>query len=283
MKNIYGTIGYTVLKNTNNNNKIIVLADSHNTLPNCTDPTNIAKWFKSKFNTSKILLEEVPRDGFKLEELWPGSPHTQELKNLFINNANIIQPVDIRPYLIPFSWELINEPNDDSNIILKQYIRDIDNFYSLKLSYFIDKLDNYKPNNLIHTKLGKHFIIIKKNYGNFLVNYKKYINLPIKKIYSKNPSVFYQINTILDEIMEWYICANIILNETKPIIIHAGLAHSEKIIRWLLIQYDYLILNRYGINSLDEIINKNTNISGCVQLPTDIDMQFGGVVNYTNH
>ena len=83
MKNIYGTIGYTVLKNISTNNKIIILADMHDTLPSCTNQTNISDWFKSKFKSSKILLEEVPREGFKLEELWPQSPHTQELKKLF--------------------------------------------------------------------------------------------------------------------------------------------------------------------------------------------------------
>ena len=84
MKNIYGTIGYTVLKNPNTNNKIIILADMHDKLPECVNQTNISNWFESKINSSKILLEEVPRDNVTLHELWSESPHTQNLKNLFL-------------------------------------------------------------------------------------------------------------------------------------------------------------------------------------------------------
>ncbi len=276
MKNIYGTIGYTVLKNLNSNNKIIILADMHDTLPSCTNKTSISEWFKSKMISSNILLEEVPRDGIELEELWSNAPHTQELKNLFIDNSQLIQAIDIRPQLIPFSWELIGEMKIDKDIVLKNYIKDIDNFYCLKSSYFINKLSNYNKEKLPHTKLGKHFMIIKKNYGKFLQNYKNYKNFTIKKIYLEKPEILYQINKILDEIMEWYICANVILNEIKPIILHTGLAHSEKVINWLLVHYDYLILNRYGINTLNET---TYNMSGCVQLPTNIDKQFGGFFN----
>ena len=276
MKNIYGTIGYTVLKNINNDNKIIILADMHDTLPNCTNQTNVSEWFKTKFKSSKILLEEVPREGFELEELWSNAPHTQDLKKLFINNPQLIHAVDIRPYLIPFSWELINEADNLNNVSLKTYIESIDKFFCLKLPYFINKLPNYNKNKLVHTKLGKHYMIIKKKYGNFLLAHNKFINLDIKQIYLKKPEILYQINQILDKIMEWYICANIILNELLPTILHTGLAHSEKVIRWLLVHYNFIILNRYGINSLDETSN---NISGCIQLPTDIDKQFGGFLD----
>ena len=64
MSKIYGTIGYVFLKK--DNRKIIVLADQHDTLPSCENKINVAEWFKSKFKTSKILLEEVPRENNKL-------------------------------------------------------------------------------------------------------------------------------------------------------------------------------------------------------------------------
>jgi len=276
MKNIYGTIGYTVLKNITNDNKIIILADMHDTLPTCTNQTNISDWFKTKFNSSKILLEEVPREGFNLEELWTNAPHTQALKNLFINNPHLIHAVDIRPYLIPFSWELINEM-DDNNFNLKSYLTNIDDFFCLHLDYFTKKLPNYNTNNLKHTLLGKHFLIIKKIYGNFLKENKAFLKQTIKQLYLTNSSVLHQINHLLDNIMEWYICANIYINgnNDKSIILHTGLAHSEKVIRWLLVHYNYIIIDRKGINSMSETLN---NISGCIQLPTDIDKQFGGFV-----
>ena len=70
MTNIYGTIGFSLLEHIDDKNKIMILADMHNTLPSCNNKTNIADWFKSKFPTSEILLEEVPREDFKLKELW---------------------------------------------------------------------------------------------------------------------------------------------------------------------------------------------------------------------
>ena len=286
MKYIYGTIGYTILKNINFNNKIIILADMHDTLPNCTNQTSISDWFKTKFKSSKILLEEVSREDLKLEELWSNSPHTQELKKLFINNPQLIHAIDIRPQLIPFSWELITKIEND--ISLKNYINDIDKFFCLKLTYFIKKIANYNKNKQYKTKLLKYFIIIKKKYGIFIQKYKNYINYTIKQIYLKKLEILYQLNNILDEIMEWYICANIILNESQPIILHTGLIHSEKVIKWLITHYNYITVYKYGINSIDKITfekkqsffpNELPNMSGCIQLPMDIDKQFGGFFN----
>lgn len=271
MKNLYGTIGYTVLTNTSNNNKIIIFADRHDELPKCPDKINMADWFKSKINSSKILLEEVPREDLNLEELWTDSPHTQELKNLYIKNPDIIQAVDIRPFLIPYSWELINKIND--TIILKDYLRPIDNFYCLKLKYLINKLPIYNLKKLIHTKLGKHFLTNKRKYKSFLNQNINQLSKNISEIYQNDLNVLIQINTLLDDIMEWYICACIYNSIDKPIIIHTGLAHSEKVIRYLLLTYDYIIVERKGINNMKSINNK---LEGCVQLSPEIEKQFGG-------
>jgi hypothetical protein len=179
----------------------------------------------------------------------------------------------VRPQLIPFSWELLNEIKVDKDFTLIKYIKDIDLFFCLKSEYFANKLTNYNKIKLPHTRLGKHFIIIKKKYRKFLEKYIKYKNLSVKQIYLDKIEILYQINIILDEIMEWYICACIELNQSESIIIHTGLAHSEKILNWLIIHYQYIILNKYGINTLNEISN---NLNGCIQLPYDIDKQFGG-------
>jgi hypothetical protein len=279
MPTIYGTIGYTLLNNINYNNNIIIFSDMHDTLTHCANQISVSDWFETKFKSSKILLEEVPREGVELKELWLNAPHTQKLKKLFINNQQLIHAVDIRPHLIPFSWELIIEIKDDNkyiDITFKQYIKHIDLFFCLESDYFINKLVKYDKTKLPHTKLGKHFMIIKKNYGNFLQEHKKYKNISIKQIYLEETKILDQLNNILDEIMEWYICANIDLNKLKPIILHTGLVHSEKVIRWLVLYYNYIILNKNGINTLNEL---SSDISGCVQLPDDVDKQFGGFFN----
>jgi hypothetical protein len=283
MKNIYGTIGYTLLVEPKSNKKIIILADMHDTLPQCTNQTNVSDWFKSKFNSSKILLEEVPRDNFSLSELWSTSPHTQNLKNLFLSNSNLIHAVDIRPYLIPFSWEILSDikiSKDDPeslgyDIMLKTYLVKISNFYSLKEQYFLKNLPNYKIDILPHTKLGKHFLLIKKNWKMFLENYKELLNSKIVLIYQDNKKVLEEISKMLDEIMEWYICASIHVYSDQSIILHTGLAHSDSVIKWLLNHYKYIISTSEGINSMDEVLLKP--LSGCVQIPTNIETQFGGI------
>lgn len=282
MKNIYGTIGYTLLENTNINKKVIILADMHDTLPQCINQTNVSDWFKSKFGSSKILLEEVPREDFSLSELWSDSPHTQNLKNLFLSNSKIIQAVDIRPYLIPFSWEILSESNEhlnanteDYNIVLKTYVVKINRFFSMKEKYFLKNIPNYNLDNLPHTKLGKHFLAIKKNWKIFLEKYNHLLNEKLINMVSKNKSALANISDLLDEIMEWYICACIHVYSDKSMILHTGLAHSEKVIEWLTNHYEFKIIQKEGINSMEEIFYKP--LKGCMVIPTNIETQFGGI------
>ena len=84
---ISGSIGITLLKK---NNKIIVLlADDHSNSSYCDNKgldkhQDIKNYLEKELKKeNKILLEEVPRDGFELEELWPESEHTQDLKTYF--------------------------------------------------------------------------------------------------------------------------------------------------------------------------------------------------------
>ena len=137
--NINGSIGYTLL--SNKDIKILVLADMHSKLPYCDkDGIFVSDWFLKKFN-SKILLEEVPRIGTQLKELWPSSPHTQKLKEAYLKNSSVIQGIDIRPFLIPFSWELSFD-NKIPNIHLKNYLSYINLFCNLKLNFLRNELKN---------------------------------------------------------------------------------------------------------------------------------------------
>jgi len=99
MKNIYGSIGYTLLKKEN---LIIIFADKHDDIPNCVNKIDMANWFRTKFKTSIILLEEVPRvSNNKIVGLWEQSLHTKMLKDVYLENPTLIKPVDIRHFLIP--------------------------------------------------------------------------------------------------------------------------------------------------------------------------------------
>lgn len=274
MKNLYGTIGYTILSNSKTNNKIIIFADRHDNLPTCNNKTKIADWFGQKLQTSKILLEEVPRNSVNLEELWSDSEHTQDLKKLYLENSNDIEGLDIRPLLIPFSWELTQVSEPAHNINIKKYLEKINGFFTVKNAYLLENLPNYKIDKLKGSKLGIHFLAIKDNFKKILENNREFLYFSVHTIRTINSNFLKEINNLLDQIMEWHICALIMLNNNKPTIVHAGLAHSEKVVKLLKFYYNYHIVSEKGVNSLHLALD--TNISGCMPIPNDMDKQFGG-------
>jgi hypothetical protein len=284
MSKIYGSIGFVFL--TKNHRKIIILADQHDTLPECDNKINIANWFKKKFNSSKILLEEVPRENNKLIELWQESPHTQELKKLYLDNPTIIPGMDIRPFMIPFSWEVleqIDELNKDYDMTMIEYLKEIDNFFSLQNTFIISNLSNYNVNILKDTLLGKHYLLIKNKFSDFLeeLHNEKLLNQQIRNINNNYNNKLSILNNLLDDIMEWYICAQIELYNDKSIIIHAGLAHTDKIIKLLQTHYNFEIKYQEGTNSMNNVgIGPRT---GCIQVPIEIDNQFGGKKVFTRY
>jgi hypothetical protein len=276
MSNIYlnGSIGYTLL--IKNNIKILILADMHSNLLYCKkDGIFISDWFKNKYN-SRILLEEVPRVGPLLKELWPLSPHTQKLKEEYIKNSHIIQGVDIRPLLIPFSWELVYDDYTPS-VKLKEYLELINLFFTLKLDFIKNDLKHiYSEKFFKKKKIGKHFLILKKIIIRLIKKNKIYLDKDIKDVIKDNKKLLQQINNILSDIMEWYIIAKIYqgINENKTsFIIHAGLAHTTNIINLLKNYYNYKVINDFGRTNMH---NLNIESTGCLHLPIDIENQFGG-------
>ena len=272
--NLNGSIGYTLL--IKNKIKILILADMHSNLPYCkTDGIFISDWFKNKYN-SKILLEEVPRVGPQLKELWPSSPHTQKLKEEYIKNSHIIQGVDIRPLLIPFSWELASD-EDTHSLKLKEYLELINLFFTLKLDFIKNDLKHiYSKEFLKKKKIGKHFLILKRIIILFIKKNKIYLDKDIKNLIKDNKKLLEQINYILSDIMEWYIIAKIYqgINENKTsFIIHAGLAHTTNIINLLKNYYNYKVINDFGTTNMH---NLNIESNGCLHLPINIENQFGG-------
>jgi len=284
MSKIYGTIGFVFL--TKGNHKIIILSDQHDTLPECDNKINIADWFKKKFNSSKILLEEVPREDNKLIELWKESPHTQELKKLYLDNPKIISGTDIRPFMIPFSWEVLGQidiQNKDYHLNMIEFLKDIDNFFCLQNTFIMNNLSNYNVNILKDTLLGKHYLLIKNKYEQLLdeLNNDELLTLQIRYVNENHNNKLSILNNLLDDIMEWYICAQINLYNDKSIIIHAGLAHTDKIIKLLQSHYNFEIKHQEGINNMNNI-DVGTR-SGCIQVPQEIDNQFGGIKFYNQY
>lgn len=109
---------------------------------------------------------------------------------------------------------------------------------------------------------------------------KNKINLDknIKDLMKDNKLMLEQINDLLSDIMEWYIIAKIYqgINEKKTsFIIHAGLAHTTKIIILLKNYYNYKVINDFGITNMSNI-DLDLHNNACLYLPINIDKQFGG-------
>jgi len=282
--NIYGSIGYTFL--SYNNHYILLLADMHSQLKYCKDFKKISLWFKSKFNTSNILLEEVPRnESIQLKGIFEESDHTKELKEFYLNNKDIVIAIDIRPYLLPFSWEV----NNDKDIKLSEYLNLIDCFFQFKKekvswtalknklkSYRLSKSSECDIVKLLSNKKNKiniHFSVIKCIYKKFKDKYRDELNKSLIDIIENNRNILEEVNYHLDNIMEFYAVLKMfsLKNDNKNIIIHTGLVHSEKILNWLTNVYDYNINYSYGVNNIDKI---NEIDSGCLVLPKNIDNKF---------
>ena len=276
MTNINGSIGFTFLKNKDY--KILVLADMHSTLPYCNiDGIFISEWLKKKYN-SKVLLEEVPRHGNQLKELWPSAPHTQKLKDMYLQNSTLIQGIDVRPFLLPFSWELIFDKKIQ-DMTLRNYLNSINLFYNLKLDFFRNDLkDIYNPYTLKNTPLGIHYLQNKQKMKAYVRTNKKLLSKTIHELYQENQIILEEINNLISDIMEWYMIAKIfqgIKENKKQFIIHAGLAHTTNVIKLLKNNYMYEIISDNGVTSMNHIKDHN----GCLYLPSEIENQFGGFLH----
>jgi len=274
MISIYGSIGYTLLSNYNQTPEyILVLADMHSQLPYCSNFQRISEWLLSKSANSNILLEEINRGDVKLKELFDDSDHTQDLKKMYLTNTEVINAIDIRPLLIPFSWELL-DLDDKIDIKLLQYLEIIENFFIFnhtKIKEYLGKVYSLEYiNNNRSIKL--HFNTIKKMYKIYKNKYEKFMDTSLAVILKENKNILDEINFHLDNIMELYTILKI-FTDNKNVIIHSGLMHSEKIVDWLINVYNYNIELKYGVNNFENI-DKIKKQTGCFMIPQIINKKF---------
>ncbi len=271
-----GTIGYTLLENTDINKKILILADIHDGVKYCEkDSMMIDNWLGLQTNdeNNEVLLEEVVREDFKLSDLWPNSIHTRRLQSLNQNNTKII-PIDIRPLLIPFSWETVNTKNILGEVLLSNYLIGLDNVYNFKSTKFMKKYiapqlkRAYKNSSeKIIGMLLDQFFQLRTIYLEYKKTNKDYLDKPIIEIYNIKMNILEEINDFCSSLMEWYTLL-LILNNTNKSIIHLGVAHSNRIIDFLMQVYGFKLLKINGVNTIAEIINQADNIqpNACVLL-----------------
>lgn len=279
---ISGSVGYTLLKHKTSNKYVFLLADIHDGVSYCSESLDnsimIDKWLSLK-DDNNILLEEIVREEFSLTDLWPGAEHTQRLKQLNQNNKKI-KPIDIRPLLIPFSWELLGFENvnkEQSNILLEEYLLPINNIFNYKktklmITYFIKELKKLEINADINIKklLFLHFQEMKLLYDEFIINNKSYLKKSMIEIFNFKKELLEEINNISSMIMEWYVLL-LILNNKENSIIHLGLAHSNRILEFLVDVYSFEVIKKTGINMMTQI---NQNHHACLLVPDIVNTKF---------
>ena len=286
MINISGIVGFTLLKYNNNKEDLYLLlcADIHDGVSYCKDNGfMIAEFLNSKSKNNIILLEELLNTESKInvKALWPNSKHTQELKYLKDDNDRVI-PVDIRPYLVPFSWELMRDNNKLGDITLGNYLLPLENFFNKSSNFYLslikDKVQLMKEIQSRQTgsKLSPqvHFNEINSLFEDFKKEQKELMNTMIIKLSHK---LLERINNLISLIMEWYIIL-LIHNNSKNIIIHCGLVHNERILNLLTKVYRFVIIKENGINRVGDL--PDSMPSACVMLPNDVIKMFDTKYGY---
>ncbi len=279
-----GSTGYTILRNTNINKSVYLLADIHDGVRYCKQKSDmIDDWLDKKSRDAEniVLLEEAVRETLDLKDLWPGSEHTGRLKKLIVHNQKIV-PVDIRPLLISYSWELLSNKDDVKPelqlLTLNDYLMSIDSIFNYKGSpvmkkYIVPemlKLNlNRRPDDEIRSNILMHFNEMKEVYIKYRHTCKSYLDKPMIKLYSSREAMLEQINDMTTMIMEWYILLLIFNNNNERIIIHVGLAHSNRILDLLREVHDFQLVKQVGINEISQILGKDDNeeLNACIEEP----------------
>ncbi len=312
-----GSVGFTLLFHEKTGKYVLVLADIHDGVEYCStylnelDITKLIKNLTSHNLTNQsgfsrlekvyelsgikmsigiadlleelshkynVLLEEtLKQEKTKLTDLWPGSDHTQKLKHLNISNDNI-RPVDIRPMLIPFSWEILAREDMNikySMITLKKYLAKIIDLFNLKdtklvSTYIRPEIKKLQDGMKFKYSLLSHFYELRKIFMEFLITYESELELDMGDIFNSYQDILERINYIISCIMEWYTIV-LIHNSSLNTVIHLGLAHTDNIIKLLTTVYQFKIITQSGLNQMLDITE---NAKSCVYVPPKVKEVF---------
>jgi hypothetical protein len=273
--NISGSIGYTLLKHKYYNKYVLLLADVHDGVEYCKQDSIMIDDFLKLKDNNDILLEEAVREQLDLSDLWPSSLHTGKLKKL--NKEDLkIKPIDIRPLLLPFSWELYGYQNSKiPNMTLLEYLKLINDFFSLNNNklmrdYIVPEVKKLDQSKQFKITVMSHFNELRDIYKDLIKDAKEYLDMDMIKVYKTNQDLLEKINNLISMIMEWYIIL-LITNSTNNTIIHAGLAHSNRLLDLLIQVFQFNLLKSFGVNTMNEI---NNEMKSCISIPNNINKIF---------
>ena len=269
--NISGLVSYSILLNPENNKLVILLGAVHDGVEYCGSKQKI--WIDSVLDKLldkddiKIFLEEVPREGLELIELWPNAEHTQRLKNWFISNQAKIVPIDIRPYLVPFSYQKYNMKlleKEEKILPMKEYLRTFDSLFNLNNIPLKESINFFK--NIVYALQHKStqkgilemYKILKKKYLKLLE--KIILTDTFEKTITNNLQWFRELEELKLNIMDWY--TSLVLMGNHHSIVHFGLAHYLNVRKVLENNFKFKLIYQTGLNS----INNVDPIKACIKI-----------------
>lgn len=239
MKYLSGATGYTILRRDSKD--ILLLADIHDGVNYCESGSGIFidEYLMKHSKNSQILLEESINDPeLNLTDLWPDAEHTRKLKLLKEKDDSII-PTDIRPYLIPFSWQLAESNKKYQDITVKKYMSLFILFFNKKgivyerfifpyigcnNGYIVNENDREILRQMFD-EFNKIFMELCELAGDKTI--QEMLKLQSEK--GKYNDYLHNIDNINSLIMEYYILL-LTLSDKRNSIIHTGLAHSTRLI-----------------------------------------------------
>lgn len=272
--NISGLVGYSILLNKNNNKIIVLLADIHDGVSYCKNNNLYIDELLNKLidkENIKVLLEEVPRDGVNLIELWPNALHTQRLKDWYIENSDKIEPIDIRPFLVPFSFQkyIMNDIEDsEKKLLIKDYIKTIDGIFGINNKvlhnglFFVNNLLKGLNDKESDSGISNIYKILKIKYIDLCKEID--LNKTFEEIILKNQDWFYRLEEIKMNLMDWY--TTILLLGSKHSICHFGLAHFVNVKNTLSKIFNCELIYENGINSFSQEIMNKKGVLACINL-----------------
>jgi hypothetical protein len=274
---ISGAVGYTLLKHPDIEESILLFSDIHADVTYCENPNSreihtLLDQFTKKGIT--VFLEEALREiNIQLEPLWSTAYHTEALRLLNLTNHKI-RPIDIRPLLIPFSWELCQSRNNQNCLMtLREYLEEIEKFFKFEsisciIKYILPEIRQSLGYARTREILVIHFYLLKEIFEKYLYANQQYWDYTIKQLLDENKTdILEKVNMILSMIMEWYIIL-LINNCQSHMIIHIGLAHSTNVLELLTSIYKYKVTKQTGINKMTDLQNVTTpQVSACIRVP----------------
>ena len=271
MRYLSGATGYTIFNSGSlelPNKSILLLSDIHDGVNYClrNQPTEYIDIFlEEKSKSHQILLEESINDPeLNLTELWPDAEHTTKLRELKEENNKII-PVDLRPYLIPFSWQFASSNDAYRKFTISQYLHCFDNFFNYNGKTYEKFIFPYYE--FINTENKKRlytiFILIKNEYLKFKSKYPGVTK--IGDLLEKDKSHMDSIDHINSLIMEYYILV-LILSDRRDTIIHTGLAHSTRLKKFLVEDFNFIIKKDSNMTHINQYTGSNQTVA-CIPKP----------------